>query len=180
MKSTRLNSMSLKFVILSLLVSSLSIVSQSSANAAEQTFDCEGDGSYTVVDGILASRMVDGNPTSPFSNDCSGDVVLHESVLQIGVPGSSQLPVVPSGVTSITIPAETTSIYLIPFQISNPSFQGIFVHPDNLNYKAISGVLFSKDGTVLIQYPSLGDIGYDIPAGVIQINDNAFRLLRNT
>ncbi|NDF03188.1 MAG: hypothetical protein EB067_07180 [Actinobacteria bacterium] len=175
MNSTRFDSFGVKILIFSLLVSSLSVVSQFSANALEQTFNCPGGGTYTVIDGVLTWRQVNDYPTSAFSTDCAGDVILDDSVVQIGVADSAQLTVY-DGVTSITIPATTTSILGgIPFAFNSSSFSGINVDPANSSYKSVAGVLFSKDGTELIQYPGLPQTSYNIPEGVIQINENAFR-----
>jgi len=51
----------------------------------------------------------------------------------------------------------------------------INVDSDNLNYASVNGVLYSKDLTVLVQYP-LGLTGpFVIPNGVTTIGNDAFR-----
>lgn len=53
--------------------------------------------------------------------------------------------------------------------------QEISVDPNNRNFTSRDGVLFSKDGSVLIQYPAgrSGDT-YSIPDGTVQIGVSAF------
>lgn len=55
-------------------------------------------------------------------------------------------------------------------------YEEINVHPENKYYKSIDGVLFNKDGTVLIKYPEYkkGE-RYTIPQGVIKIERSAFQ-----
>lgn len=102
-----------------------------------------------------------------------------------------------SGLTSITIPANVTRICLDAFEqcgdlqsfaipasltdIYDNPFSGcgklsvITVDEGNPNYKAVDGVLFSKDDKTLIAYPK-GKEGttYTIPASVTKIGSNAF------
>lgn len=64
-----------------------------------------------------------------------------------------------------------------------PALRNIKVYSTNSNYKDISGVLYSKDGTVLIKYPSgrpdktylVGREGYNVN----EINDYAFAVANN-
>ena len=102
-----------------------------------------------------------------------------------------------SGLTSITIPANVTRICLDAFEqcddlqsfaipasvtyIDDNPFSGcgklsvITVDEGNPNYKAVDGVLFSKDDKTLIAYPK-GKEGttYTIPASVTEIGRYAF------
>ncbi len=79
-----------------------------------------------------------------------------------------------SAITSISIPASVTAIGLGVFNYCT-KLTGITVESSNLNYSAVSGVLFDKNQTVLIQYPN-GKVGnsYAIPATVNSIGDYAF------
>ena len=103
-----------------------------------------------------------------------------------------------TGLTSITIPNDVTSIGSSTFQgctelkevtIGNSTssidwtvFLGctgltsINVDKENKYYKSIDGVLFSKDGTKLIQYPA-GKIktNYTVPDSVTNIGASAFK-----
>jgi len=80
-----------------------------------------------------------------------------------------------SSLTLITIPKSVTSI-------GNSAFEGcsslisITVDGENSKFSSIDGVLFNKDGTKLVKYPS-GKIqtSYEIPASVTIIGDEAFK-----
>lgn len=96
--------------------------------------------------------------------------------------------VLPEGITSIgdyafyaafkldfvTIPASVTSIGVEAFGFTR-LLTRIEVDGDNLQYKDINGVLLSKDGKLLIHYPSnhLERI-YTLPDSVTFIEDHAF------
>jgi hypothetical protein len=55
------------------------------------------------------------------------------------------------------------------------SLTAISVPPENRQYKDVDGVVLSKDGKILIQYPA-GNVrtAYTIPAGVTTIGGSAF------
>ncbi len=79
-----------------------------------------------------------------------------------------------SSLTSVTIPDSVTTI-------DKSSFGGcsalteINVDDNNLNYKDIDGVLFSKDGTNLVAYPcGKTDTSYSVPNSVTTIGYCAF------
>ena len=78
-------------------------------------------------------------------------------------------------VQSVTIPESVTEI-LGEEPISSPALQAVYVSENNSVYCSIDGVLFSKDKTVLYQYPEAkSDVTtYVVPNGV-QIIDRAFR-----
>ena len=51
----------------------------------------------------------------------------------------------------------------------------ISVDENNENYSSDNGILFNKDKTILVQYPSAKDItAYEIPESVTTIGDGAF------
>lgn len=80
-----------------------------------------------------------------------------------------------SSLTSVTIPKSVTWIGRHAFSGCS-SLTSIDVALDNNSYTSINGVLFSKDKTILIQYP--GDkkdvTSYAIPESVTSIEDYAF------
>ena len=79
--------------------------------------------------------------------------------------------------TSITIPDSVTCIGSF---YSCENLIEIIVNLDNKNYTSVNGILFNKDKTGLICYPS-GKFGmrYTIPNGVTSIGDSAFSSCSN-
>ena len=99
-------------------------------------------------------------------------ITIPSSVTSIGVnafQGATSL-------TQITIPSSVTSIGANAFQY-DISLNNIIVDSSNNNYSNdISGVLFNKNKTNLIQYPIANTItSYAIPSGVTNIENYAFQ-----
>ena len=144
----------------------LSSVVATPAMAAVQVLSCPG-GTYQVTNGVLGYT---------YDSICSGAVILDDSVTTLYPFGFD------SGATSITIPATTINITNIPFVSwsSGTVLESITVAADNPNYKSIDGVLYSKDGTTLIQYPAnKAGADFTVPAGVTTIEPYAFGCLGN-
>jgi len=76
-----------------------------------------------------------------------------------------------NAVSSIIIPSNVTTIgtYALPGFLGN-----ITVDTNNQNFSDIDGVLFNKDKTIVIQYPTRRAGAYIIPDSVIEIGSNAF------
>lgn len=74
---------------------------------------------------------------------------------------------------SVTIPRYVSRIRGGPFS-GCVELKEISVDRKNKHYQSVDGVLFSADGTRLIQYPAGGATSYDIPAGVEIIDESAF------
>lgn len=145
----------------------ITVLSPAPAQAAVATFNCPGGGTYSVNNGILQNM---------YSGNCVGAVVLDSSVTQIDYATG-----IPSTVTSIEIPATTSTIDTINGEpLNGAGITAINVNPLNENYKSVDGVLYTFDGTVLIQYPygKTGDT-FVVPAGVTTISSNAFACATN-
>ncbi len=118
----------------------------------------------TNVTSISANAFQDATALS--------QVTIPSSVISIGAnafQGAISL-------TKITIPSSVTSIGANAFQ-NDTSLNNITVDSSNNNYSSdISGVLFNKNKTNLIQYPIGNTItSYNIPAGATQIENYAFQ-----
>ena len=142
-----------------------------------------------------------GSDYNSYSNEYTGNVVIPESVDYNGEPipvtsidyyafcHCSDLTSVTipnsvtfmgywafgfcSGLTSVTIPASVTRIENSFAYCS--SLTSITVDEANTDYKSVDGVLMSKDGTVLINYPAgKTETAYTIPNSVTSISSSAF------
>ncbi|MBN2108450.1 MAG: leucine-rich repeat domain-containing protein [Deltaproteobacteria bacterium] len=127
--------------------------------------NCTGLISATISDGVttIASGMFD---------NCTGltIVTIPGTVTSIGASAFFGC----TGLSSVSIPASVTSIGGHAFAGCS-GLTGIQVDAGNTAYSSQDGVLFSKDKTALIQYPSgKNDVEFIIPEGVTSIGDGAF------
>lgn len=150
-------------------------------------------GDLTLPDGVTEIGM------KAFAS-CSGltSVVLSQSVARLNnwafsnCSGMSSLTI-PKGVTSIgfaafwgcgsltsvTIPASVTDVDSAAFGNCG-SLENIAVDGRNVYYISVDGVLFNKNRTTLVAYPSgKKETAYTIPKGVTSIGENAFSYCRN-
>ncbi len=79
---------------------------------------------------------------------------------------------------SVTIPSNVTSIGYGAFANCS-GLTAITVDPQNLFYSSLSGVLFNKNQSVLVQCPGKMSGAYIIPSSVTSIGNAAFALCRN-
>ncbi len=79
-----------------------------------------------------------------------------------------------SNLKSISIPASVTSINSTAFYYATGLTEYI-VDENNANYKSVDGILYSKDGTILISYPAKKtNSSYTTPDSVTTIGSYAF------
>ena len=127
--------------------------------ATELTIPSELDG-YTVTS--------IGGSAFKYCNFLSAKIP--DSVTSIGISAFYSC----DSLTSVTIPNSVTSIGEMAFY-NCTSLTNITVANSNPNYSSENGVLFNKDKTTLIQYPTgKTDISYTIPASVTTIRNFAF------
>ena len=97
-------------------------------------------------------------------------VVIGDSVTSIGKHAFSYC----KSLTSVVIGDSVTSIGDYAFAWCD-SLTSIEVNENNANYKSIEGNLYSKDGTILVQYATgKTDKEFIIPNSVTSIGDSAF------
>ncbi len=78
-----------------------------------------------------------------------------------------------NSLTDVLIPNSVTNIGFVPFALCD-KLTYIDVADDNLNYCSLDGVLYNKEKTILIQYPSKKGSSYIIPHRVTTIDSYAF------
>ena len=153
-------------------------------DGTDGTVLCSTSGHFTI-----ALNAVTGH------TECAGAVVIPASVTSIGsggfagssitsvdfsdtstltTIGGSAFQSIPT-LTSITIPANVTTIGDSAFAFSM-ALTSILVATANANYSSVDGVLFDKDKTLVVQYPSgISAMSYSIPSTVTSIGTSAFR-----
>ena len=159
---------------------------------AEPNTKCSSGGSYYISDGVVT------RPTFAPLIQCSGEVVLDSSVIQIGPSAFRGL----YRVTKITLPESLTTISSYAFagarslrSISIPKsvlsigtnvfsgtdlLQSIVVAQENSNYSTLNGALFNKSQTLLIAYPAgNSQKSFTIPGTVTTISSSAFLGAKN-
>lgn len=133
---------------------------------ADTNFPCGTKGTYTVS----ATQAL-----TTFSADCAGDITIDPSVTSI----NSKDEYLAQGITSVAIPAATTSISFASAGFgaffSVGKLHTITVAASNPSFTAIDGVLFNKTATTLITYPpAKKDTIYSIPSTVTELGDYSF------
>ena len=126
--------------------------------------DCSGLKSFIIPSGVT---VIEANT---FKKSGLTSITIPANVTKIGQDAFENC----GDLQSATIPASVTDIKDNPFSECG-KLSVIKVDEGNPNYKAVDGVLFSKDDKTLIAYP-IGKEGttYTIPASVTKIGSDAF------
>ena len=133
------------------------------AAKADTQFPCTG------ADGTLSATytVTSAGALSSIRN-CYGAVTLDASVLSL--PYATYMP----NVTTLAIPATTTSIFYAPF-VAATKLVSFSIDASNANYMTDSGVIYNKNGTTMVAYPGGSPATtFTVPATVTTIQYNAF------
>ena len=104
----------------------------------------------------------------PCSNRMEADTLQESGIEEIELPGAlrkiGRAAFMESGLKRVELPASTEEIGEIPFALCGGLTQ-IAVSDGNPGYKSVEGVLYSKDGKELIQYPNGKSGPYKVEEG---------------
>ncbi len=142
------------------------IIPDSVTTISGYTFsDCISLTSVTIPDSVTAIMDY-------AFNGCTGltSITIPDNVIKIGVGVFDGC----SGLTDVTIPSSVKIIDEGPFARCS-SLTNIQVAADSTTYSSENGILFNKDKTALVQYPTGKPVrSYMIPESVTQIMTKAF------
>lgn len=137
----------------------------------EQIEVAESNKKYCSIEGVLFDKNVSLLIQYP-GGKRETHYAVPESVIEIGDGSFNGC----SFLISLYIPSKITKIHSGFYYCE--SFNEITVADDNQFYSSINGVLFDKEGKVLILYPMGRNGSYDIPQKVIEIGEFAFCLCK--
>ncbi|RYG97987.1 MAG: leucine-rich repeat domain-containing protein [Alphaproteobacteria bacterium] len=124
---------------------------------------------YSSLDGVLFNKARTELVRFPYGKP--GSYVVPETVVEVrrfAFAGSWHL-------TNVSIPSSVQSIGDGAFSYCR-SLVAISVDAENPIFTGVSGILFSKDVTTLLQFPAgIASDGYTVPVGVTTLGNYAFR-----
>lgn len=164
-----------------LLVSLVGLLSVGVGSASAATYNCTS-GYFTVTANVVTGNTsCAGAADIPFGVTSIGtgafwnttgltSVTIPTSVISIGNGAFAEA----TSLTSVTIPASVATIGDIAFFLTT-SVTNFVVDGANPNYKATDGVLFNKNETTLIEYPTGNTrTSYTTPSSATSIATRAF------
>ncbi|MDR1626530.1 MAG: leucine-rich repeat domain-containing protein, partial [Spirochaetia bacterium] len=122
---------------------------------------------YSCIDGVVLNKA--GDTLVCFPGGKGGDYVIPESVKKL----ETGVFLCCDNLASITIQENLREIPGGTIAV-NPKLKNIIVSPENPDFKSMDGVLFRKDGAVLVAFPAGRKGEYQIPQGVTVIDSTAF------
>jgi hypothetical protein len=158
---------------------SLLLMALPAAAQAQYSYITNSDNTITITDytgsaaKVTITNRIDGLLVTSIGNSafsgCTGvtGVTLPDSITNIG-----NYAFYNTTLGTVTIPRNVISVGNAAF--SGPSITKILVDASNPAYSSVSGVLFNKNQTTLVEFPSGKAASYAIPNGVTSIGLGAF------
>jgi hypothetical protein len=182
-----------KLLLNSNLYGSRTLTKNTAAPAQQQQSDPESDftvspiGSGVEITRYVGSKQevsipakIQGKSVTRIADfifdDLNGGSFAGKNLISVTIPNSvtyiGELAFYGNQLISVSIPNSVTSIGANAFG-SNPSLTAINVSSDNRNYSSVDGVLYNKNGSSLLLWPT-GKKPVTIPNSVTSIGANAF------
>lgn len=145
-----------------------------------QTKVAIGDWKYDDIKSISIPSHIDGYPVTMILDETFKDrqftkVTLPDTLEYIGEMAFWNCPV-----TEVNIPENLQYLADDSFGTRHGYLKSYKVDKDSKYFKAIDGVLYTKDGKILVKYPDgKSDKTFDIPNGVECVYDGAFQYADN-
>lgn len=133
----------------------------------EHIFVQKNNRKYYDIDGTLFD--IDGSLLCYPAGKKDSNYTVPESVKQIAAHAFEYCRTL----KELALPASVEQIDYSAFYKCD-ALESISVHPDNLQYCDVDGVLFDQSRTALIRYPEGRGGNYIVPASVKELKDNAF------
>ena len=127
---------------------------------------------FSAIDGVLFSKDGSELISYPIKKECT---VYHvpSSVKEIWGKAFPEK----CSIEQLFLPASVTSFSYSLWNLKN--IQNVTIEDGNSSWTTIDGVLFNKDCTVLVKYPSnKSDFSYRVPDSVLEISGGAFNNCR--
>ena len=133
---------------------------------ALETIDVdEGNAKFSSKDGVLFSK--DGEMLYRYPAAKAGDYAIPEGTKGIYYASFSET----AKLTSIKVPASLETFAPEAFDGWSRNLKSVDVDADNQTYKSVDGVVFSKDGYMIVFYPSGKSETYNVPEGTMTIGE---------
>lgn len=128
-----------------------------------------GAGGVVIIPGTTNGYPVASIGMNAFASKFLSKVIIPNSVTNVGSGAFNGA----YGLTNISVGSGVTNIGVLAFNNCR-SLTAITVNPTNLFFSSTNGVLFNKNQTTLLQYPSGLGGSYAVPSGVTTIGGSAF------
>lgn len=138
----------------------------------ESFYVSEGNNNFSSLDGVLFNK--DKSLLIRYPLGKKGDYTIPDFVTSVGESAFDSS----NSLTTVTIPGTVTLIGFYAFSDCK-NLTAFYVDEGNADYTSLDGVLFSKDKSLLINYPAAKKGDYIIPDFVTRIETWAFGKCNN-